>query len=121
MVLVIFLMLRPALRGLAMARAFAIGPQKILAPPPPFKSRGTTPCQRRDRFSGHVFAFRYAPPMTSLRKTLLASLLALALSACTTTPKPDFLITTNPIGQPIAGFGACMNPYLYAYPNTPNE
>src|SRR3954463_6364959 len=43
--------------------------------------------------------------------------------AATTSPSPraEFTITSKPIGDPIAGFGACMNPYLYAYPNMPQE
>jgi hypothetical protein len=59
--------------------------------------------------------------MTRLPLAVITSLLTFALSACSSTPKADFVVTTKPIGQPIAGFGACMNPYLYAYPNTPQE
>src|SRR2546423_5072012 len=59
-------------------------------------------------------------------KTMLAWVLAVAcLSGCVSAPTPkamaDFVVTDNPIGYPIAGFGACMNPYLYAYPNMPME
>src|SRR4029079_8554915 len=33
----------------------------------------------------------------------------------------DFHISTKFAGPPIAGFGACMNPYLYSFPNMPAE
>ncbi|HTL28124.1 MAG TPA: hypothetical protein VL282_02840 [Tepidisphaeraceae bacterium] len=33
----------------------------------------------------------------------------------------DFVVTDEPIASPLVGFGVCMNPYLYAYPNTPDE
>jgi len=45
----------------------------------------------------------------------------LLLIGCATTPHADFVITSKPIAQPIEGLGVCMNPYLYAYPNTPDE
>jgi hypothetical protein len=48
-------------------------------------------------------------------------LLLSLLVGCATSPKADFTITRTPAGPPIAGFGACMNPYLYAYPNMPAE
>lgn len=35
--------------------------------------------------------------------------------------RPVFSVTDVPIGPPLVGFGACMNPYLYAYPNWPGE
>src|SRR5438067_5251142 len=59
-------------------------------------------------------------------KTMLAWVLAVAcLSGCAshplTRPKADFVVTDKPIGPPLVGFGACMNPYLYAYPNMPQE
>jgi hypothetical protein len=55
-------------------------------------------------------------------KSLAISLLAfLVVTGCTHTRSADFVVTSKPIATPIAGFGACMNPYLYAYPNTPNE
>src|SRR5438067_9873482 len=44
------------------------------------------------------------------------------LTACAAQVRSaDFIVTSQPAGPPIAGFGACMNPYLYAYPNTPQE
>jgi hypothetical protein len=43
------------------------------------------------------------------------------LSGCARQRAADFVATDKPIGAPLAGFGACMNPYLYAYPNTPDE
>ena len=55
-------------------------------------------------------------------KKLLAATIALAcLVGCSSGPKADFVVTRKPVGPPIAGFGACMNPYLYAFPNTPDE
>src|SRR5262249_39481035 len=42
-------------------------------------------------------------------------------SGCASPPRTDFTITKKPIGPPIVGFGVCMNPYLYAFPNTPDE
>src|SRR3954468_10577276 len=44
-----------------------------------------------------------------------------SLVGCSHSRKTDFVITNQPIGHRIAGFGACMNPYLYAFPNTPQE
>src|SRR5438094_5936508 len=56
-------------------------------------------------------------------KALLAAaaLVIVCLAGCSTHPNADFVITEKPIGQPFAGFGVCMNPYLYCYPNTPDE
>ena len=58
-------------------------------------------------------------------KYLLAIAATLAcLVGCATPHKmvsADFIVTDKAIGPPIAGFGACMNPYLYAYPNMPME
>ena len=48
-------------------------------------------------------------------------ILALLLTGCANAPKSDFVITREPLGPPIAGFGTCMNPYLYAPPNMPDE
>src|SRR5438105_1170073 len=58
-------------------------------------------------------------------KSALAITIALGCligcNATRKTPNADFVVTDKPIGHPIAGFGACMNPYLYAYPNMPME
>ena len=54
-------------------------------------------------------------------KWLPVVILSSLLIGCASQPKADFVVTSKPIGEPIAGFGACMNPYLYAYPNTPDE
>ena len=55
-------------------------------------------------------------------RTFICNLLGiLLLAGCATRPHADFVITHQPIAHPIAGFGICMNPYLYAYPNTPDE
>jgi len=48
---------------------------------------------------------------------LLASLL---LSGCTSSylrSDPQFVLTSDPIGAPLVGIGAQMNPYLYCRPN----
>ncbi|HZZ43019.1 MAG TPA: hypothetical protein VFE58_08780 [Tepidisphaeraceae bacterium] len=45
--------------------------------------------------------------------------LALLLTGCQS--NANFTLTNNPIGPPLVGIGACMNPYLYAYPNWPAE
>lgn len=58
-------------------------------------------------------------------KAWLAAILvawAALLGGCAASgPKPDFRVTREAAGPPLAGFGACMNPYLYAYPNWPGE
>ena len=54
-----------------------------------------------------------------MKTTVLGVVLILAFAA--PIRSADFTVTTQPAGPPIAGFGACMNPYLYAYPNTPQE
>jgi len=56
-----------------------------------------------------------------MKQTSLGLLLLLLLMGCTTAPKADFAVTTTAAGPAIAGFGACMNPYLYAHPNIPAE
>jgi hypothetical protein len=56
--------------------------------------------------------------MRILQSTLLLFVL---LAGCSTAPKSDFVVTDHPIFSPVVGVGACMNPYLYAYPNTPQE
>ena len=56
--------------------------------------------------------------MKILHSTLL---LALFLAGCAASSRCDFVITDHPITRSIVGVGACMNPYLYAYPNTPQE
>ena len=43
--------------------------------------------------------------------------LAVTMAGCAAAPKTDFTVKNKPIGQPLAGFGACMNPYLYSFPN----
>src|SRR6478735_4560023 len=45
----------------------------------------------------------------------------LLLTGCSTSPKTDFVVTNKAIGSPLVGVGGCMNPYVYAYPNTPQE
>ncbi len=49
------------------------------------------------------------------------ALFGILLSGCASAPRADFNITSRPIGHPLVGFGVCMNPYLYAFPNTPDE
>ncbi len=56
--------------------------------------------------------------MKQLVPTLVAFLL---ITGCAHQRAADFIVTKNAIGTPLVGFGACMNPYLYAYPNTPDE
>jgi hypothetical protein len=56
-----------------------------------------------------------------VKRVLPIALLLLCLTGCMSAPHADFVVTRKPIATPIAGFGACMNPYLYAFPNTPNE
>lgn len=54
--------------------------------------------------------------------TILVGWFGMALlGGCASGPRPDFRVTRDAIGPPMAGFGACMNPYLYAYPNWPGE
>ena len=54
-------------------------------------------------------------------KLTLSLLSLLFVVGCATTRSTDFRITDKPAGPPFAGFGVCMNPYLYAFPNTPDE
>src|SRR5439155_22757492 len=58
----------------------------------------------------------------TMRVPAIVNLLAiLCLTGCATAPHADFVVTDKPVGHPLVGFGACMNPYLYAYPNMPQE
>lgn len=52
---------------------------------------------------------------------LITTILTLAAGGCAVTPKADFVVTREPIGPPLVGFGACMNPYVYGPPNRPAE
>ena len=54
-------------------------------------------------------------------KIAIKGLMLLALVGCSARPKADFVVSNHAKGKPIAGFGACMNPYLYSYPNMPAE
>ncbi len=56
-----------------------------------------------------------------MRAGIVTCLAMFFAAGCAARPRADFSITNHPIGKPIAGFGACMNPYLYAYPNMPDE
>jgi hypothetical protein len=52
---------------------------------------------------------------------LFSILVFLSLAGCASVHHADFVISQKPVGPPIVGFGVCMNPYLYAFPNTPDE
>ncbi len=54
-------------------------------------------------------------------KAALGATFIVVMTACAVCRGADFTISDRSIGDPIAGFGACMNPYLYAYPNMPRE
>src|SRR4051812_18134885 len=56
-----------------------------------------------------------------MRSAMTCAAALLLLGGCATVRTADFVVTDKPIGAPIAGFGACMNPYLYSFPNTPDE
>src|SRR5438552_2325127 len=56
-----------------------------------------------------------------MRAMGLWTLIFLSVAGCAAGRRGDFVVTDHPIAPPIVGFGACMNPYLYAYPNTPDE
>jgi hypothetical protein len=52
----------------------------------------------------------------------MTAIVAAALATgCATQPRPDCVVTRDPRGPPIVGVGACMNPYVHAYPNWPAE
>ncbi|HWB54989.1 MAG TPA: hypothetical protein VG722_12375, partial [Tepidisphaeraceae bacterium] len=54
-----------------------------------------------------------------MRIMAVFTLMLACISGCASAgAKVDFRLTHKPIGPAIVGFGACMNPYLYAYPNT---
>src|SRR5262245_33128159 len=72
-----------------------------------------------------VFHFRRESTMrrdffaTSLRGVL--ALAGMRVGCIAPSPRADFVVTHKAVGPPIAGFGACMNPYVFAFPNMPPE
>jgi hypothetical protein len=54
-------------------------------------------------------------------RVLMIVAMVLAADGCVTRPRADFVVTDKAISAPLVGFGACANPYLYAYPNSPSE
>jgi hypothetical protein len=47
--------------------------------------------------------------------------LTVLVGCAASSPRADFVVTKKAVGPPIAGFGACMNPYVFAFPNMPPE
>jgi hypothetical protein len=63
-----------------------------------------------------------SPFLEAIVKWIAVAVVALVfVCGCSPVREADFVVTQKPVGSPIVGFGACMNPYLYAYPNTPDE
>ena len=52
-----------------------------------------------------------------MKRSLVSVLIVVTMAGCAVAPKADFTVTDKSIAAPLAGFGGCMNPYLYSFPN----
>ncbi len=54
-------------------------------------------------------------------RRMILLLMALLITGCAAPRTTDFTVSKRTFETPLVGFGACANPYLYAYPNSPDE